>query len=87
MSISLATKGIIAGIGFGSGTGEGGLYPSGYIASTIEIAVDLSEPSITVAADDSLYVAVSLSPVDVDVSLESLDVDVTVDEPSLEVDT
>ena len=86
MSIALATKGIISGIGFGSGAGGGGLYPDGYIASTIDIAVDLSEPSITIASD-SMDVSVSLQDaIGVSIDTSSLSVDITVDDPEMEVD-
>ena len=68
MSISLATKGIIAGIGFGSGTGEGGLYPSDYIASVVEVTADMSEVSISV---DCSSVDVSVAQQAIEITVET----------------
>jgi hypothetical protein len=48
MSLALATKGMIAGIGTGTG---GGLYPSDYIASTVEVDVDTSEISVSIESE------------------------------------
>jgi len=87
MSIALATKGMIAGIGTGTGSGGGGLYPDGYTASAIQVAVDLSNSEITVVMNDPLGVSVSMSDaIDVSVDVGELTVDVAVNEPEVEVD-
>lgn len=86
MSLALATKGIISGVGFGSGAGDGGLYPDGYIASAIEVAVDLATTEISVVVDDPLEVSIDLSEIEVAVDVSDLTVDVLVNDPELEVD-
>ena len=63
MSLALATKGVIAGIGFGSGGGEGGLYPSDYIASEIVIGVDTSEMSVSVDVSE-LFVSIDVESIE-----------------------
>jgi len=70
MSLALATKGIIAGIGFGSGGGEGGLYPSDYIASVVEVTADMSELSVTV----------DTSPISITVAHEAIEITVETSE-------
>jgi hypothetical protein len=72
MSLALATKGIISGVGFGSGSGAGGLYPDGYIASTIEVDVDASELSIDI---DTSEISVSADVQDIELTIETYEED------------
>ena len=84
MSIALATKGIIAGFG---GGGEGGLYPDGYIASAINVAIDLEQETTVAITQPSLGVSISLSEsISVAISDDPIGVSISVDDDTLEVD-
>jgi|PlaIllAssembly_1097288.scaffolds.fasta_scaffold05815_7 hypothetical protein len=85
MSLALATKGMIAGIGWGSSTpAPSGKYPSSYLAGAIAVAVDLgndiavesNRPSVTIALDD-VGIDVSI-PVSVSVEVRNEDIGVEV---------
>ena len=56
MSISLATKGIIAGFG---GGGSGSSYPDSYIATAIDIGIDLGQ-EIIIDIDNSNLIQVTV---------------------------
>ena len=85
MSIALATKGIIAGFG-GGGGGEGGLYPDGYIASAINVAIDLEQETTVAITQPSLGVSISISEsVLVAISDDPIGVAISVDDENLEV--
>lgn len=76
MSISLATKGVIAGLG-GAGGGGGGTYPYGYVAGTIDVDIDLGDLTMLIDSDD-IEVDVSVSDV-IDVDVDSNDIVVSID--------
>lgn len=88
MSLALATKGIISGVGFGSGTGEGGLYPDDYVASAIAIAVDLSEEVNVTVEESELSVEIELSE-ETTVAIDAGEVEhgVSLDEETVGVNT
>jgi len=71
MSLALATKGVIAGVGFGSG-GSGGLYPSDYVASEVEISVDTSDLSVNI---DVPEVSVSIEMESIELTIETYEED------------
>ena len=79
MSVALATKGIIAGLG-------GGLYPSDYVASAINILIDLEQETTVAITQPSLGVSISLSEsVSVAISDDPIGVAISVDDENLEV--
>lgn len=68
MSLALATKGMIAGIGWGSSTpAPSGKYPSSYAAGAIAVAIDLGN-SISVDSNRP-SVAIELGETSIDVSV------------------
>ena len=84
MSISLATKGVIAGLG---GAGEGGLYPSDYVAGTMEVDIDMQDLTISVSQTD-IEVDVNVSEiieVDIDATEVTVDLDWSDDVVDVEV--
>lgn len=84
MSVALATKGIISG--FGGGGGEGGLYPDGYIASAINVAIDLEDETTVEITQPSLSVIVSLSEnISVAIDDDQVGVSISIDDDSLGV--
>jgi|PlaIllAssembly_1097288.scaffolds.fasta_scaffold695064_2 hypothetical protein len=88
MSLALATKGIISGIGFGSGTGEGGLYPDDYVASAIEVAVDMSEEVNVTVEESELSVEIELSEeTAVAINISEAEHEVSLDEETVGVNT
>lgn len=85
MSIALATKGIISGFG-GGGAGE--QYPSGYIASAIEVEIDFVQGIVVGLSNNNIGVSVDLGEnVLVDVNSSSVGIEVTTSDEIVEVNT
>jgi hypothetical protein len=88
MSLALATKGMIAGLGGVGGGGGGGDYPAGYIASAIFVAVDLSSVTDVDVLLQDIEVDVDVSEgIAVEVDKDTFDISVSVDDENLEVET
>jgi hypothetical protein len=87
MSLALATKGVIAGFGGSvtvSGEGGGGIYPSGYVACAIQVAIDLTEQVVSV---DSQQITATVEMEDaVTVTVNDVSVSVPDDSDSVSVD-
>ena len=88
MSLALATKGVIAGIGWGTGaSGEiiSGPYPTGYIAASIGLDIDIGGPVIVV--DNEQPVFDFTVPVTTIISaIGEVQVSVSLAEPAIEVE-
>jgi hypothetical protein len=84
MSLAIATKGVIAGIGFGSG--EGGKYPADYIAVTTVIGIDFSEKVEVAMQIEETDVRLDLSEeVNVRVDLDTLQIQASSQQENVEV--
>jgi hypothetical protein len=85
MSLALATKGVIAGIGFGSG--EGGKYPADYIAAVTNIGIDLSQEVEVAMQIESVEVQLDLSEeINIEVDLDVLQIQASPEQETVEVE-
>lgn len=85
MSIALATKGVISGFG---GGGAGGNYPSGYIASAIEVEIDFNQGIVVGLSNNDIGVSVDLDEgISVNVDSSSIGIEVTTSDEIVEVST
>lgn len=88
MSIALATKGMISGLGGVGGGGAGGNYPAGYIASAIFVSVDISQETEVNIDFQDIEVSVDMDEsIAVSVGMDDTDVSISVDDETLEVET
>ena len=79
---------ITRGYGIGGGGGGGGNYPAGYIASAIDVEIDLNQGIVVALSNNNLGVSVDYNKgISVSVDSSSVDVEVTASDETLEVST
>jgi hypothetical protein len=71
VSLALATKGMISGIGLGTG-GGGTFYPENYVASEVEVSVDTTEMLVDI---DVSEVSVSIDVQNIELTIETYEED------------
>jgi len=79
---------VTRGYGIGGGGGGGGNYPAGYIASAIDVEIDLNQGIVVALSNNDLGVSVDFNEgISVDVDSSSIGVEVTTSDEIVEVNT